>query len=498
MKRTLVCGITAAVWLTAAAYGTTIYVDDDAPGDPGPGDPAVSDPSENGTPEHPFDTIQEGIDGAVDGDTVMVADGTYTGEGNKNLDCQGKAITVCSASGNPDACVIDCENDGRGFYFHSEESVTSVVDGFTITNGYAELGGAIYCTNGDHPRIQNCVITQNVAHHGGGIYRDANGSFYCVGVHITNNTAEAYGGGVSSYGGGGGNLVECVIAGNTAGWGGGVFGMGGWVGTVSCMISGNTAEYAGGGIFQESVSSPLPVNCIVSGNTATWYGGGLCYEGCTSVQITNGTIVDNGTDWLGGGIYVSDTNVLRVFNTILAANSANYGLAIAAEVDSLVEVAHSDVYSEDPVYVTGGSFVVWGDGVLYDDPLFVDPENGDFRLRFDSPCVDTGSNDLIPPDSGDLDGDGDTDEPIPFDLDGGPRVARFTVDMGAYEIPFADMNCDGAVSFFDIDPFVQAVTDPDGYVAAHPECDLLLADCNADGAVNFFDIEAFVELVTGG
>ncbi len=61
-----------------------------------------------------------------------------------------------------------------------------------------------------------------------------------------------------------------------------------------------------------------------------------------------------------------------------------------------------------------------------------------------------------------------------------------------------DLNCDGSVDFFDIDPFVLAVTDPTGYAAAYPDCDIMLADCNGDGSVDFFDIDAFVLLITGG
>jgi len=61
-----------------------------------------------------------------------------------------------------------------------------------------------------------------------------------------------------------------------------------------------------------------------------------------------------------------------------------------------------------------------------------------------------------------------------------------------------DLNCDGFVNAFDIDPFVLALTDPVGYQNAHPACNLLLGDINADGQVNAFDIDPFVELLTGG
>ncbi|HPM24910.1 MAG TPA: hypothetical protein PLP66_13465, partial [Phycisphaerae bacterium] len=77
-------------------------------------------------------TIQGAIDACVAGDEVIIADGTYTGAGNKNLDFKGLAITVRSASGDPATCIIDCEGSGRGFYFHSGETAESAVRGLTI------------------------------------------------------------------------------------------------------------------------------------------------------------------------------------------------------------------------------------------------------------------------------------------------------------------------------------------------------------------------------
>jgi hypothetical protein len=79
-------------------------------------------------------TIQAGINAAIPGDTVLVAPGTYTGADNKELDFKGKAIVLRSEDG-AGTTVIDCEQQGRGFYFQAGEGPSSVVEGFTITNG---------------------------------------------------------------------------------------------------------------------------------------------------------------------------------------------------------------------------------------------------------------------------------------------------------------------------------------------------------------------------
>jgi uncharacterized membrane protein len=63
---------------------------------------------------------------------------------------------------------------------------------------------------------------------------------------------------------------------------------------------------------------------------------------------------------------------------------------------------------------------------------------------------------------------------------------------------YGDLNCDGAINAFDIDPFVLALTAPTSYAAAFPDCDILDGDCNGDGLVNVFDIDPFVLILTGG
>ena len=114
-----------------------------------------------------FTEIQPALGAATNGDTIIVRNGTYTGAGNKNLDFHNKAITLRSKNG-PDNCVIDCENNGRGF--HITETAASMVDGFSVINGgNVTDGGGIYCANSS-PTITNCTISANYASYGGGIY----------------------------------------------------------------------------------------------------------------------------------------------------------------------------------------------------------------------------------------------------------------------------------------------------------------------------------------
>ena len=82
-------------------------------------------------------TIQAGINGAEVSDTVLVADGVYTGAGNKNIDFLGKAIVVRSENG-PDVTIIDCEgeNEVRGFHFCNREGSDTKLEGFTVQHGY--------------------------------------------------------------------------------------------------------------------------------------------------------------------------------------------------------------------------------------------------------------------------------------------------------------------------------------------------------------------------
>ena len=131
------------------------------------------------TQEAAYTTIQSAVNAAVNGDVIELSPGTYTGAGNRDVDFSGKAITVRSVSG-PENCIIDCQsttqNRHRGFIFHNDEDLDSVLDGVTIKHGRGQLvtveiwdeeNRMAYrqrnlMSGGSSPSIRNCILTENI------------------------------------------------------------------------------------------------------------------------------------------------------------------------------------------------------------------------------------------------------------------------------------------------------------------------------------------------
>ena len=189
-------------------------------------------------PDGPKATIQSGIFAAFYGDTVVVADGVYTGAGNKDLGL-GNGVVLRSQNGAA-SCIIDCEDLGRGFTFPGGEGPETVVDGFTVTNGRAYSGGAVMCYYNSAPSISNCVFSGNTETGDGG------GGIYCT---IASPT-----------------ITNCVIRGNTAPYGGGIYCINSWPTITNCTIVGNTASGSGGAVHASAISSPVIASSILWGN----------------------------------------------------------------------------------------------------------------------------------------------------------------------------------------------------------------------------------------
>lgn len=304
-----------------------------------------------------YETIQAAIDDANDGDTVVVADGTYTGQGNRDIEFKGKAISVMSETG-PEKCIIDCQGSEsephRGFYFYSSEDSNSVVDGFTITNGFDKYySGGIYCRKSS-PKIVNCIITRCRTECGGaGIYcKDA--SPLIASCLIADNHAAASGGAVlfqrSSA-----KLIGSVLTVNSTGSDGGAIACNASSPTITaCIISGNLSRQDGGGIACKEQSRPTLSACIISGNLAT-NSGGAVYCNKSSPTITGCTISANFARAGGSVCYHSGSSPV-ISNSILWRNDPQ---KISSRSDT-PQIAYCNV--------EGG----WqGEGIIDVDPLFI-------------------------------------------------------------------------------------------------------------------------------
>jgi len=222
-----------------------IFVDDDALDDPGPGDLLTSDPLEDGSAEHPFDSIQEAIDVAsFETGCIVVLPGTYTGDGNRDISFRGKLITVRSIDPSDShvvaTTVIDCQGteaeQHKGFVFNKGESAQSILSGLTITNAYGLYGGGIHCFGNSSPTISRCVLKNNAAVKGGGGLCNYFGSPMVINCIFTGNTAESGGG---LYAATSVRLVNCTIAGNSATEGGAMYNLSGALEVVNCVIWNN-------------------------------------------------------------------------------------------------------------------------------------------------------------------------------------------------------------------------------------------------------------------
>lgn len=275
-----------------------------------------------------FPTIQAGIDAAAPGDIVLLAAGTYTGAGNRDLDFKGKAITVTSQSGLPQSTIIDCEGLAPGFDFHNGEGPSSVLSNLTVRNGRADIwGGGIRCS-GSSPTISGNTI---------------------VGCH-----AEADGGGISC------EWASPTISHN--------------------MIKDNSAGDYGGGISCKPGSPAILYNTIV-GNSADM-GGGIFFSVECSPNISQNTITGNSANG-GGGIAAGVATTATITNTIIAFNTSGSGLYCF--LGATPTIAGCDVYGNAPGNALCG---IDGGGNISADPLLCGTTGtGPFYLRSDSPCL---------------------------------------------------------------------------------------------------------------
>jgi subtilisin family serine protease len=363
-------------------------------------------------------TIQDAIDNSWDGGTVWVADGIYTGDGNRDIDFRARAITVKSENG-PEHCIIDCNgteaDSHRGFHFHSGEDANSVLDGFTIKNGYVAgswyvgIGGAISC-EGSGPTITNCIFTKNSAGWDGGGINNINSNPTITNCTFAENLAVGNDGGAINNEISGPTIRNCTFNGNSAyDWGGAIRNIiDSYPTIINCSFAGNSSD-DGGAMFYYDGSNPTITHCTFAGNSAR-NGNALACESDVirnNIQITNCIFSDGGSE-----IHNNDNSA-----TTVRYSNIEGGWPGEGNIDA------------DPCFIESG---YWADA--NDTDILVGPNhpntlwvNGDYHLLRTSPCVDAG-----------------TDVGIYTDIEGNIRPFDFPqvdnngdlpdFDMGAYEL----------------------------------------------------------------
>lgn len=323
-----------------------------------------------------YSTIQAAIDIAVSFDTVLVADGTYIGNNNKNLNYLGKSIILMSEHGS-DRCIIDCEQSGRGFNFSNGELTSAILEGFTIRNGSTNQGSGILCNSGSSPTIRNCsiiansatndnskgggicclfnsnplisncMISYNFAFNGSAVYSGVSSSLTLMSCIIEENWINQASGSCTCQDGGSLVLIDSTLNNNHGHIysGGVIFSQNGLVRVEHCTITNNQASGVlmfnsslivndtlfyrnlttgdGGCIYVFGNGSTLIDNCFLSDNEAVRNAGGIYIA--SESTITNCILINNTSGLRGGAIRTNDNTSILLDNCAIIGNSAIEG-----------------------------------------------------------------------------------------------------------------------------------------------------------------------------
>ncbi|ADB36391.1 DUF11 domain-containing protein [Spirosoma linguale] len=364
------------------------------------------------------------------------------------------STTLTGETGDPTSIT---DNNYHVITFTNASSDTRL-DGVVITGGNSnagtsphDSGGGIYNNgsgtgNKSRPILKNCLITANTAVNGGGLYNDAHdggeSSSTCINCIFQENSASFSGGGVYNYGYRGlcsPILTGCVFRRNRAVLGGGFLSNATFNAGINnpvltnCVFEENTASSGAGLVFASgfyAFLNPTLTNCLIDHNQASGSGGGMQVSatiGCSAnPTLTNCVLADNSAGTAGSGIYsacYSDSYItIRLTNSLVWTNDVAHDTG-----SNRIAPTYAITYSN----VQGGFS---GTGNTNVDPLFVDPASYNYRVRPNSPAINTG------------DPASTTSTVSATDLANEPRIVNGRIDRGAYEyIPMADLRMTLAV-----------------------------------------------------
>jgi hypothetical protein len=341
-------------------------------------------------------TIQAAIDACEPGDTVLVADGTYSGEGNRDIDFGGRDLVLRSVNGAA-ATSIDVQAvypvRNRAVYFHSGESPATVVEGFTIRGGY-HVGGGILCEGTASPTIRNCSFKENISWSDG--FRSG-AAIVCSGTaspliedceFSANDGCDGEGGGIGCFEAVHPIVRRCLFDFNSCS---AILGRGGArITIIDCEFSRNQGINGGAILWPNGGLLELS-GCLIVGNTAQFTGGGISTGNAASASIVGCTIADNRADGCGGGVYGIDST-LDMIRSILWGNCAGDGNELC--VDRTGAALHCCAVDPAGIVEGTGGAIDCTDGCVFEDPLFCEDgvcgggwSGGDYTLMSSSSCL---------------------------------------------------------------------------------------------------------------
>ncbi|WP_082430139.1 choice-of-anchor Q domain-containing protein [Gabonia massiliensis] len=225
-------------------------------------------------------------------------------------------------------------------------------------------------------------------------------------------------------------------------------------GSIYVVTQKNLSRKHGGGMFVQRGGANLEDIVFKNNNAASFGGGAVCTEASSNMVLNNVAFEDNKASQ-GGALSAASSSTISGTNMLFVNNSAQKGGAVAAIYSGTMTVTNATMFGNSASSKAGAAYyngkkltlqnsIVWncGEGAVdvekesqsitrtncliegevgAQDPMFVDVENGDFRLQAGSPAINMGDNALIPD--------------VSVDLDGLPRSSG-PVDMGVYEYLF--------------------------------------------------------------
>lgn len=369
-------------------------------------------------------TIQQAIDIAETGDTVLISEGLYKEKiivPNKEVVIASKFILSKDTSVIAKT-IIDGNFEHRVVEFKGVSSPKCQMIGLTIRNGllkWSDLnrnGAGIFCQD-SNPTLKYLIIEHNENPEDG-----FGGGIYCIyskpvmdHLIIRNNKSSNTGGGIYLSSNADSRMSNLTIYNNRSGRGGGVFCQFSSPVLSNSKIFNNTAS-AGGGIYMESQCNATIDNVLIYNNTAQYPGGPIYGEALgggiyffkSGSTFNNVSIIDNKADH-GSGIFVATESSPTFTNTLVAFNKGKYGLEInPTNNPGNPSISYCNFYGNDgqnffncnsfigknvTVNVNKDSCDAWNN--IQADPRLSDPTVKVGGLTARSACIDAGNNAFV-------------------------------------------------------------------------------------------------------